>query len=68
MPSKEHCVLLVTLVLSGAPEFASAVGSTVKAQLQPSVGSELAEVVDHALDTPESVISEANSILGLDGR
>ena len=50
------------------PEFARAVQSTVKAQLQPTVGSALAEFVDHALDTPDNILSEAKTILGLDRR
>ena len=50
------------------PEFARAVESTVKAQLQPTVGRELAEFVDHALDTPDDILSEAKTILGLDRR
>ena len=54
--------------LMNDPEFARAVESTVKAQLQPTVGRELAEFVDHALDTPDDILSEAKTILGLDRR
>ena len=54
--------------LMSDPEFARAVESTVKAQLQPTVGGALAEFVDDALDTPENILSEAKTILGLDRR
>lgn len=47
-------------------EFARAVESTVNAQLQPTLGSNLDEFVGHALDTPGDILSEAKTILGLD--
>lgn len=50
------------------PEFIQAIDSIVKAELQPSVGSELAFFVEQALETPDSIVSEAKSILGLDGK
>jgi len=54
--------------LMNDPEFARAVESTLRAQLQPTVGQGLAEFVDRALDTPEGILSEAKTILGLDRR
>ena len=50
------------------PEFIYAINSIVKAQLQPTVGSELELFVEQALKTPNNIVSEARSILGLDGR
>ncbi len=43
-----------------------AIESTVRAQLNPSVGNELTEFVNHALNTPEDIFSEATRILGLE--
>ena len=54
--------------LMADPQFARAVEDTVKAQLQPTVGDALAELVDHALATPDGVLAEAKTILGLDRR
>ena len=49
-------------------EFARAVESTVKAQLQPRLGRDLDEFVERALETPDDILSEAKTILGLDRR
>ena len=52
--------------LMSDPEFERAVESTLNASLNPSVGRELAEFVDSALATPQDILSEAKTILGLD--
>ncbi len=49
-------------------EFARAVESTVKAQVQPTLGHDLDEFVERALETPDDILSEAKTILGLDRR
>ena len=46
-------------------EFTAAVQATMRAQLNPTVGDELAEFVENALQTPPAVVDEAKTILGL---
>ena len=47
--------------------FEEAVENTLRARLNPSVGEEMTEFVDRALDTPHETVSEVKAILGLDG-
>ena len=47
------------------PEFERAMQTRVRAQLSPSIGNELAEYVEIALNTSESTLSEARAILDL---
>jgi len=47
--------------------FAMAVEDTLGARLNPSVGEEMTEFVDRALNTPHETVSEVKAILGLDG-
>ena len=54
--------------LMNDPEFIQAIGLTVRAELQPTSGSELTLFVETSLETPDTILSEAKSILGLDGR
>ena len=53
------------IALSQNPEFASAVEETIGSQLNPTVGDDLREFVQSALDTPPDIIDEAKAILGL---
>ena len=48
------------------PDFLDAIENTIRAKVNPSIGNELAEFVNQALNTPDSVLSEAKNILGLD--
>ena len=54
--------------LMNDPKFIQAIVLTVRAELQPTIGSELTFFVEKSLDTPDIILSEAKSILGLDGR
>ena len=47
--------------------FAMAVEDTLGARLNPSVGEEMTEFVDRALNTRHETVSEVKAILGLDG-
>jgi len=47
-------------------EFAAALETTVRGQLNPSTGAVLAESVSQALDTPAAIVAETKQILGLD--
>ena len=47
--------------------FEEAVEDTLRARLNPSVGDEMTELVDRALNTPHETVSEVRAILGLDG-
>ena len=49
-------------------EFIRAINLTVKAELQPTIGSDLAVFVEKSLETPDKILSEAIAILGLNGR
>lgn len=46
-------------------EFAAAVQATMRSELNPTVGAELAAFVNDALQTPPAIVDEAKTILGL---
>ncbi|MBH98962.1 MAG: hypothetical protein CMM56_10995 [Rhodospirillaceae bacterium] len=50
------------------PEFIQAFKISVRSELQPTIGDELSFFVEQALETPESIVSEAKTILGLNNR
>jgi len=54
--------------LMSDPEFIRAMNLIVKAELQPTIGSDLALFVEKSLETPDTILSEAKSILGLNER
>ena len=47
-------------------EFRSAFETTIRTDVQPSSGEELATIVEDALATPDDIIGETREILGLD--
>jgi tripartite-type tricarboxylate transporter receptor subunit TctC len=48
------------------PEFIADFESTVQGRVNPTTGADLAAFVDRALNTPETTLSAAKTILGLD--
>jgi len=48
------------------PAFATEFEATVKGQLNPTTGADLAAFVDRALQTPQATLDAAKTILGLD--
>jgi tripartite-type tricarboxylate transporter receptor subunit TctC len=52
--------------LMGDREFIEYFQSTVRGQLDPSIGDDLAALVERALRTPESTLVQAKTILGLE--
>jgi len=52
--------------LTQGAEFAAAFEATVKGRLNPSTGSDVANFVSQALETPEGIVLETKRILGLE--